>query len=145
MPGPSSVRFDPKVLERLNAFVRAHPGLSLSSAGNLLIDEALRSAAHPMVCFADGPSGRRARLTGGPDVDIVIRALISARDSEPDLSIDEILDLVSETAGTSVAMIRAAVEYWAEFPDDIDTRIEEGKEAETQAQEHWRRANDLLQ
>jgi hypothetical protein len=69
MAGPSSIRFDPNVLERLNAFVQTHAGLSLSSAGNLLVDEALRSAAHPLIAFVDGPSGRRARLAGGPDVD----------------------------------------------------------------------------
>ena len=145
MAGPSSVRFDPKVLERLTAFVRSHPGLSLSSAGNLLVDEALRAAAHPLISFVDGPSGRRARLAGGPDVDSVIRALISARDAEPELSIDEILGLVGETSDVSVAMIRAAVEYWAEFPTEIDERIAQGRETETQARENWVRANELLQ
>jgi hypothetical protein len=39
---PSSVRFEPKVLARLTAFVAAHPDLSLSSASNRLVDEALR-------------------------------------------------------------------------------------------------------
>jgi hypothetical protein len=145
MAGPSSIRFDPNVLERLNAFVRTHSGMSLSSAGNLLVDEALRSAAHPQISFVDGPSGRRARLAGGPDVDAVIRALISARDAEPDLSIDEVLALVGETSAVSVAMIRAAVEYWAEFPTEIDARIAQGHEAETQARENWVRAKELLQ
>jgi hypothetical protein len=145
MAGPSSVRFDPKVLERLNAFVQTHPGLSLSSAGNLLVDEGLRSAAHPLISFVDGPSGRRARLAAGPDVDAVIRALISARDAEPDLSIDEVLTLVSQTTDVSVAMIRAAVEYWAEFPTEIDARIAQGREAENAARENWVRAHELLQ
>jgi hypothetical protein len=145
MAGPSSVRFDPRVLDRLNAFVRSHPGMSLSSAGNLLVDEALRNAAHPLISFVDGPSGRRARLTGGPDVDSVIRALISARDAEPDLSVDEVLTLVGETSDVAVPMIRAAVEYWAEFPAEIDARIAQGRETEVQARENWVRANELLQ
>jgi hypothetical protein len=145
MAGPSSVRFDPKVLERLNAFVSTHPGLSLSSAGNLLVDEGLRSAAHPLISFVDGPSGRRARLAAGPDVDAVIRALVSARDTEPDLSIDEVLNLVSETTDVSVTMIRAAVEYWAEFPTEIDARIAQGRETEVAARENWVRAHELLQ
>jgi hypothetical protein len=144
MPSPSSVRFDPKVLERLNAFVRTHPGLSLSSGANLLVDEALRSAAHPLVGFIDGASGRRARLVGGPDVDAVIAALISARDAEPDLSIDEILALVGETSDVAIPLIQAAVEYWAEFPEEIDARIEQGREAEAQAMVHAARADRLL-
>ena len=62
MATPSSIRFDPEVLRRLNAYVNAHPGTTLSSAGNRLIDEALRSQEHPLVVFRDGPAGRRARL-----------------------------------------------------------------------------------
>jgi hypothetical protein len=144
MPTPSSVRFDPGVLERLNRFVRTHPGLSLSSATNLLVDEALRSQSHPMIGFVDGPSGRRAHLAGGPDVDAVIRALVVARDAEPDLSVDEILALVGERSHLSVALIGAAIEYWAEFADEIDGRIEQERGDEARATEQARRANELL-
>jgi hypothetical protein len=118
--------------------------MSLSSAGNLLVDEALRSAAHPFIVFADGPSGRRARLVGGPDVDAVIAAVNSARRAEPTLSSDEILMLVEETSGVAPPLIRAAVEYWAEFPTEIEARIERAREAEHQAEAHWQRANELL-
>jgi hypothetical protein len=54
---PSSVRFEPRVLERLNAFVAAHREMSLSSASNRLVDEALRMHEHPLVTFKDGPAG----------------------------------------------------------------------------------------
>jgi hypothetical protein len=141
--GASSVRFDPKVLERLHVFVKDHPGLSLSAAGNLLVDEALRTSVHPMVAFIDGPSGRRARLRGGPDVDRVIRALISTQEAQPGFSIDEVLSLVGETTDVPVPTIRAAVEYWAEFPEEVDARIEEGRKAESEARELWRSAHDL--
>jgi hypothetical protein len=143
--GPSSVRFDPKVLERLNVFVEAHPGLSLSAAGNLLVDEALRTAAHPLVAFIDGPSGRRARLRGGPDVDRVIRALLSTQEAQPSFSIDEVLNLVGETTDVPVPTIRAAVEYWAEFPEEVDARIEQGRKAESEAREQWRSEHDLAE
>lgn len=123
MADASSVRFEPKVLERLHAFMEAHPGLSLSAAGNLLVDEALRSTAHPLVIFVDGPSGRRARLSGGPDVDRIIGSLISTQKTKPHLSIDEVLTTVGEATDLPVSAIRAAVEYWAEFPEDIDERI----------------------
>src|SRR5687767_9262688 len=46
MATPSSIRFDPEVLRRLTAYVAAHPGTTLSSAGNRLVDEALRSQEH---------------------------------------------------------------------------------------------------
>ena len=136
--GATSVRFDPRVLERLQAFVEEHPGLSLSAAGNLLVDEALRSAAHPLVDFVDGPSGRRARLAGGPDVDRVIRALTSTQEAEPRLTIDEVLSMVGETSDIPLQAIRAAVEYWADFPEEIDARIVDGRKAESEAREKWR-------
>jgi hypothetical protein len=108
------------------------------------VDEALRSSAHPMVAFVDGPSGRRARLAGGPDVDRVIRALVSTQEAEPRLSIDEVLSLVSETSDVPVQTIRAAVEYWADFPEEVDARIEDGRKAESEAREKWRSAHELV-
>ena len=92
----------------------------------------------------DGPSGRRARLAGGPDVDVVIRALTAARDAQPERPVDEILALVGETSGLSAETIGAAIEYWAEFPEEIDTRIEQEQLTEDQAKEHARRAEALL-
>jgi hypothetical protein len=51
------------VAERLSAFVVANPGMSLSSATNRLVDEALRINEHPCIVFRPGP----ARPGGGPD------------------------------------------------------------------------------
>jgi len=79
------VRFDPPVAERLASFVAANPGMSLSSAANRLVDEAMRMAEHPGVIFRSGPTGRRAALAGGPDVWEVIRAVKSAHTTEPGL------------------------------------------------------------
>ncbi len=45
------VRFDPTVAERLSSFVAANPGMSLSSAANRLVDEALRMSEHPGIVF----------------------------------------------------------------------------------------------
>jgi hypothetical protein len=69
--------------EQLASFVAANPGMSLSSAANRLVDEAMRMAEHPGVIFRTGPTGRRAALAGGPDVWEVIRAVKSAHAAEP--------------------------------------------------------------
>jgi len=139
----SFVQIDPTLAARLAAFAAARPGLTTATAGKLLLDEALRSNAHPVVVFVDGPSGGRARLRGGPDVDRVIRALLATQAAEPLLSVDDILGVVGENSGISVGMIRAAVEYWAEFPEEVDARIEAGRKAESEAREQWRSAHDL--
>src|ERR1700730_4522235 len=117
---PSSVRFEGQVLERLTAFVAPHPGMSLSSASNRLVDEALRMHEHPLIVFRDGPAGRRARLVGGPDVWEVVAAIHSARGAEPGLDAEEIVAAVADTAGLLLQHVKAALAYWAEYPDEID-------------------------
>lgn len=141
---PSSIRFEPAVLRRLNAYVAAHPGTSVSAAGNRLVDEALRSQDHPLIVFRDGPAGRRARLVGGPDAWPVIRAVRSARLAEPRLDPDQILTLVSDTTGVDIPLIQAAIAYWAAFPAEIDALIARAEEEEPQARQRWEREHGLL-
>jgi hypothetical protein len=141
---PSSIRFDPDVLRRLADYASAHPGTSLSSAGNRLVDEALRSNEHPLIVFRDGPAGRRARLVGGPDVWQVIRAVRSARAAEPDLEPKEIVALVGENSGVSAPLIRTAIGYWTAYPDKIDMLISRADREEVEARERWQREHQLL-
>ena len=49
------VRFDTAVAERLSSFVTANPGMSLSSAANRLVDEALRTSERPGIVSAPAP------------------------------------------------------------------------------------------
>lgn len=98
---PTPVRFDPPLADRLAAFVAANPGMSLSSAANRLVDEALRMADHPGIIFRPGLTGRRAALAAGPDVWEVIRAVKSAHAAEPGPDSDDLAALVSENTGTA--------------------------------------------
>jgi hypothetical protein len=73
---------------------------------------------HPLIRFADGPSGRRARLIGGPDVWEVIAV---ARDNDGDLN---------ETAAyleIPLGLIQSAASYYAAYPQEIDERIERNR------------------
>ena len=144
MATPSSIRFDPEVLRRLNAYVNAHPGTTLSSAGNRLIDEALRSQEHPLVVFRDGPAGRRARLVGGPDVWQIVQAVHSARRAEPALSSAELVGIVSETSGVPEGLVRAAIAYWADYPAEVDALVARADEEEERARRRWEREQGLL-
>ena len=138
------VRFDPTVAERLSSFVAANPGMSLSSAANRLVDEALRMSEHPGIVFRSGPTGRRAGLVAGPDVWEVVRSVKSARAHEPDLAEDDLLTLVAENTGVPVRLIRVAVRYWASYPGDIDAEITAAEAAEDAAEDAWRRERELL-
>jgi hypothetical protein len=141
---PTPVRFDPPVAERLSSFVAANPGLSLSSAANRLVDEALRTTEHPGIIFRPGPTGRRAALSGGPDVWEVIRAIKSARASEPGLRDDDLLSLVSGNTGIALRLLSTAVRYWAAYPVEIDAEIGVAEAAEEAAEQAWLRERQLM-
>ncbi len=141
---PTPVRFEDGVAKRLASFVASHPGLSLSAAANLLVDEGLRTVECPGVVFRDGPAGRRAGLAGGPDVWEVIGAVKLARSAEPQLDEDELLSLVSDNSGVALAKVRTAVRYWSSYPAEIDCWIAAAQDAEVVAEVAWRRERDLL-
>ena len=141
---PSSVRFEPRVLERLSAFVAAHREMTLSSATSRLVDEALRSREHPLITFKDGPAGRRARLVGGPDVWEVIGAVHSVRAAGPTLAGDEVLAVVAETSGVPMPFLRAALAYWGDYPEEVDAFLDQARAEAAQAQASWERQQELL-
>lgn len=141
---PSSVRFEQRVLQRLNALVAAHPEMSLSSATNRLVDEALRMHEHPLIVFRDGPAGRRARLVGGPDVWEVVGAVRSVRETEPELTGNAALGVIAETAGVPVPLLRAALAYWGDYPDEVEAFLHQANAEAAQAEAGWRRQQELL-
>jgi hypothetical protein len=141
---PSSVRFEPRVLERLSAFVALHQDLTLSSATSRLVDEALRAREHPLITFKDGPAGRRARVVGGPDVWEVVGAVRSVREAEPEIAGDEVLAAVAETSGVPMPFVRAALAYWGDYPDEVDAFVDRARAEAAQAQAAWERQRELL-
>ncbi|MCB0903376.1 MAG: hypothetical protein H6524_05505 [Actinobacteria bacterium] len=144
MTSPRSVRFDDSTVDKLAVFAARRTGMSSSSAAALLVEEGLRMDAHPGVVFQDGPSGRRAVLMAGPDVWEVIRALRDARANEPDLSPDEIMELVGDNADIALSDVHAALGYYGEHPEEIDDSIAEAEEAEARAQRALERTVGLL-
>src|SRR5215218_3053750 len=101
MSAPRSVRFEDQVLSRLDRYVREHPGTSSSSVANMFIDESLRAYEHPGIVFRPGPTGRRAALSGGPDVWEVVTALNAIRAEEPDLDGKALLTELATVTGLS--------------------------------------------
>ena len=138
------VRFDAAVAERLSSFVAANPGMSLSSAANRLVDEALRVNEHPGIVFRPGPTGRRAGLAGGPDVWEAVRAIKSGRAAEPGLAENDLLAMVSGNTGVPVRLLRIAIRYWASYPAEIDAEIAAADRAEELAEQAWQREQRLL-
>lgn len=90
-------------------------GLAPRTLAQRYVDEGVRQNDHPLVRFADGPSGRRAALVGsGIDVWEVIAAI---RENDNDL--DETAALLQIAPG----LVQAAVVYYGEYRDEIDAEI----------------------
>ena len=85
---------------------------------------------HPGVIFRNGPAGRRACLVGGPDVWEVIRAVKSARATEPELSRSEIVRLVEDNTGVPGRLVALSLEYWAAYPHEVEALITHAEQFE---------------
>lgn len=96
-------------------------------------------AEHPGIIFKDGPTGRRAALALGPDVWEVVKA---ARETEERgegavAAMEELLNLPAER-------VRAALRYYAAYPDEIDAEVALADEESRAAEEAWRTQRRLL-
>ena len=139
MAPPRSVRLSDDVLARLSDLA-GRRGASVSSTIERLLDEALRREAHPGITFRDGPSGRRAGLVAGPDVDEVIRTL---RMNQSEGTAD-VIATVAYLLALTESQVRAAVAYYADHRGEVDERIEATQRAADEAEAAWRRQQEVL-
>ena len=139
MPTPLSIRFDDGVLARLRQASARQPGATPSGLAQRLVDEGLRQAEHPGVVFKDGPSGRRAALTQGPDVWEVVVAL-----ADMDERGEDAVEAVAELLSLPVARVRVALRYYGAHPDEVDAQVEENDRAARAAHAAWQRGQQLL-
>lgn len=70
------------------------------------------------IVFRDGPTGRRAALSGGPDVWELMTTLKSAKTRR-----EEAIAATAELLNLTDSQVRTAVGYYRSFPDEIDRRI----------------------
>lgn len=132
-----SVRFrDERTLERL----RERAGdQSLSALAERLIDEGLRSDAHPGIVFRDGPTGRRAGLAHGQDVWEVIGTL-RYQSGEPEQRVEATAELLT----LHVGQVRTALGYYADHAQEIDERIAANVRAADLGLARWEAEQRLL-
>jgi uncharacterized protein (DUF433 family) len=107
MSHPLSVRLNDATIARLGRHAqRMH--LAPRTLAQRYVEEGLRMDEHPLIRFADGPAGRRARLAGtGKDVWEIIAAV---RDNDGD---------AAETARyleLALGLVQAAISYRARTP-----------------------------
>ncbi len=128
MSQPLSVRLAEATIRRLGARAR-RVHLPPRTLAQRYVEEGLRMDEHPLVRFAEGPAGRRARLVGtGKDVWEVIAAV---RDNDGD---------VAETARyleMPLGLVQAAVAYYGAYPVEIDQWIDLNEQEAAEAHAAW--------
>ncbi len=131
---PLSIRLPEQTVGRL-ANRADRSSMAPRTLAQRYVEEGLRMDEHPLVHFADGPSGRRARLIGGPDVSELIAV---AQDNDGNLE---------ETAAyleRPLGHVQAAASYYGAYPQEIDERIERNRRAAQEAHAAFLAAGQAL-
>ena len=99
--------------------IAAQRGTSATALLDRLIIEGVEQWDYPGIVFRGPAHDRRAALAGGPDVWEVI-----ARLQELDGAEEERISLLADESEQHTWLIRLALDYAAEHPDDVLARIQ---------------------
>jgi hypothetical protein len=126
MSHPLSVRLSDATLGRLGARAR-RVHLPPRTLAQRYVEEGLRMDEHPLIRFADGPAGRRARLLGtGKDVAEVI-AVVRGNNGDAAES--------ARYLEIPLGFVQAAIAYYGTYTAEVDQEIGDNEQeiAETHA------------
>jgi hypothetical protein len=123
MPSSTSYRLDPELKRRL-ARRAASEQISETALVTRLLEQGLAAIDHPGIVYRPGPSGWRAGLAGGPDVDEVVRVVRSTG-----VAGDTAVEVAADSLGIDQRLVRIAIDYAAEHLEEIEHRLRENEEA----------------
>ncbi len=123
MATPTSYRLNADLKARLAAQAAAE-GVAETALVTRLLAQGLSMIEHPGVVFRPGPSGWRAGLAGGPDIDEVVRALRSTGATG-----EGAVEAAAISLGIDAQLVRLAVDYAAEHLDEVESRLRENEAA----------------
>jgi hypothetical protein len=128
MSHPLSVRLNDATIARLGRHAqRAH--LAPRTLAQRYVEEGLRMDEHPLIRFAEGPAGRRARITGtGKDVWEVI---VTVRDNDGDTA------EAARYLEMPLGLVQAAVSYYGAYTGEVDQWIEANEQEAAEAHAAW--------
>jgi len=136
MTSPLSVRLSDATIARLGRHAqRVH--LAPRTLAQRYVEEGLRMDEHPLVRFAEGPAGRRARLMGtGKDVWEVIATV---RDNGGDIA------EAARYLEIPLGLVQAAVTYYGAYTDEIDQWIEVNAQEAAEVHAAWAAGKNAVQ
>ena len=131
-----SFRLSSRTLDLLDA-AAADREESRNALADRLLGEALRLERHPLIRFHDGAAGRRRPLVVGTRL-YVHQVMSTVQASRGDIA------EAAEYLGILPRLVRAAVEYYAEFSDEVDEDTAAAERAERSARDRWERQQRAL-
>jgi hypothetical protein len=112
----------PELKERL-ARRAAMERITVTTLITRLLEQGLAAIEHPGIVYRPGPSGWRAGLAGGPDVDEVVRHVRSSG-----VAGDRAVSVAADSLGIDARLVRIAIDYASEHLDEIEARLRENQE-----------------
>ena len=106
----------------------------------LLVEEGLRTEAHPGIMFRPGPGtgGRRPGLTAGPDVWEILQVYRQLSGTP-----EHRAAVTAKNMGLSAEQVACAARYYDAYPAEIDAWLEELSAEAKAAHSAWMRAHNL--
>jgi uncharacterized protein (DUF433 family) len=137
---PSSVsrsfRLSTRTAELLDA-AAASGRESRNALANRLLGEAVRLERHPLIRFHEGASVRRQPLVVGSRL-YVHQVMSTVRASDGDV------DEAAAYLTIPVRLVRAAVDYYADFADEVDEDADVAARVERDERARWERQQRAL-
>ncbi|HEX9776392.1 MAG TPA: hypothetical protein VGB83_12540 [Actinomycetota bacterium] len=126
-----SFRLSRRTVELLDA-AASESGESRNALTDRLLGEAVRLVRHPLIRFHLGPAGRRQPIIVGTRL-YVHQIVSTLRASRGDV------EEAASYLAIAPRLVRAAVEYYAEFEDEIDEDAAIAARAEESERSRWER------
>jgi hypothetical protein len=117
----------------------AREGITATALLDQLINEGIDQRDYPGIIFRGPAHDRRAALAAGPDVWEIV-----ARLQELDGSEEQRISLLAAESDLHPRLIRIAIDYAAEYPDEVRERIGRNRAMAEQSRRTSRQREALL-
>jgi|GEM_PF-503428 uncharacterized protein (DUF433 family) len=131
-----SFRLSGRTVELLDAAAVAL-GETRNALADRLLGEALRVERHPLIRFGAGAAGRRQPRVVGTRLD-VHQVVATVRASDLDV------EATAEYLAIDPRLVRAALDYYAEFAEEVDADAAEADRVAETERSRWERMQHAL-
>lgn len=115
----------------------ARSGETRNALADRLLVEAVRVERHPLIRLDAGAAGRRQPRVVGTRLDVHhVVATLRANDG--------MVDATGEYLGIDVRLVRAALDYYSKFTDEVDADAAEGDRVAETERARWERVQHSL-